>query len=365
MTNASVKTLALVALLAAFIVTPAAAQGDCGTEYIVQPGDNLTRIAAVCDTTVEALRDANPGVVSLIRRGDVLAIPTGAAAGPVIAITPVTGTSGTQLTVLANGFPASSPAQLTLRAADGTALLPAQITTDADGAVNLNVTVPNVTPGTELAVVITAGDVSATSNPFFVGGTPPQVSVTGGGQGGGAAVATGGATATTNTAALGTGGATTTTVTALTGFPAIPSPVGVNAEGVVFNAVNVYMVQPPGGTGTGVVSICDSQIVPVQIGVTPTVAPLTAGIQALLDFTAADFGLANLNNPMAATNLAIDEILIVNGEAVITLTGTLTSGGTCADTILRGQMEATALQYATVDTVAIFVNGIPIQDVLQ
>ncbi len=359
MTNASVKILGLMALLAAFIVTPAAAQGDCGTEYTVQPGDSLTRIAVVCDTTVEALREANPGVVSLIRRGDVLNIPVAGESGPVIAITPVTGNSGTLLTVLGNGFPVSSPAELTLQAADGTALLPAQITTDTNGAVNLNVTVPNVTPGSELAVVITAGDVSATSNPFFVGGTPPAVSVTGGGAGGGEDVAS-----------LGTGGVTTvastdSTATALSGFPAIPSPVGVNAEGVVFNAVNVYMVQPSGGAGGGVVSICNSEIVPVQIGVTPTVAPLTAGIQALLDFSTSEFGLAELNNPLAATSLTIDDILIVNGEAVITLNGTLTSGGSCADTILRAQMEATALQYATVDTVSIFVNGIPIQDVLQ
>lgn len=51
--------------------------GSCGAEYTVQSGDTLSGIATRCDTSVEALMDANPQITSPSRLsiGWKLAVP--------------------------------------------------------------------------------------------------------------------------------------------------------------------------------------------------------------------------------------------------------------------------------------------------
>jgi LysM repeat protein len=54
---------------------PAKAAG-CGAEYIVQPGDTLSRIAAECEVSVDALMSANPQVSAYaLSIGRELAVP--------------------------------------------------------------------------------------------------------------------------------------------------------------------------------------------------------------------------------------------------------------------------------------------------
>lgn len=59
----------LVAAAAAmlFALTAPAHAAGCDGEYEVRPGDNLSRIAAQCDTSVEALMEANPQITSPAR----------------------------------------------------------------------------------------------------------------------------------------------------------------------------------------------------------------------------------------------------------------------------------------------------------
>jgi lysozyme len=49
----------------------------CGSTYYVQRGDTLYRIAANCGTTMDAIREANPGVYTTIYAGQVLRMPGG------------------------------------------------------------------------------------------------------------------------------------------------------------------------------------------------------------------------------------------------------------------------------------------------
>ena len=73
-------TLILAVLVAGF-ATPrsASAAGPCGSTYIVQPGDWLSRIANRCGVSLDALYAANPGVAyqRYIYPGQVLNIPAG------------------------------------------------------------------------------------------------------------------------------------------------------------------------------------------------------------------------------------------------------------------------------------------------
>ena len=68
------------------------------TTYLVLPGDNLFRISVNHNTTVEAMRAANPGLVGeapILQPGQVLQIP-GCDAGTITTTTDVQPTPGTQ-----------------------------------------------------------------------------------------------------------------------------------------------------------------------------------------------------------------------------------------------------------------------------
>ena len=59
------------------------AWSNCASYITVQWGDTLSGIAALCGTTVNAIRAANPGLGWWVYAGQVLYIPTGTPSGPV------------------------------------------------------------------------------------------------------------------------------------------------------------------------------------------------------------------------------------------------------------------------------------------
>ena len=107
---------AFLTLVATFAFFPGvAAQSVCESPYIVQEGDTLSRIATRCDTSVQALLDANPAIVNhrLIYPGQRLTIPgsatipnTGAQAE--LQLSQDSGPAGTLVTVTGSGFPAGA-----------------------------------------------------------------------------------------------------------------------------------------------------------------------------------------------------------------------------------------------------------------
>ncbi len=78
-TKQFVQILLLVAVMLSSLLTTqtAAAASSCGTSYTIVQGDTLRKIATKCDTTVSALRRANPEIGSgnLIYPGQVLVLP--------------------------------------------------------------------------------------------------------------------------------------------------------------------------------------------------------------------------------------------------------------------------------------------------
>lgn len=71
------QCLVLVAILLASFGSPEEVQASssCGSTYVVQPGDWLSKIANRCGVTLSQLYAANPGVGYYIYPGQVLAIP--------------------------------------------------------------------------------------------------------------------------------------------------------------------------------------------------------------------------------------------------------------------------------------------------
>ncbi|MCC6298189.1 MAG: LysM peptidoglycan-binding domain-containing protein [Anaerolineales bacterium] len=77
------KTLLYVVVLGLFLLatfanaTQAQAGGYCSQYYVVQWGDTLGGIAALCGTTVAALYAANPGLSGYLYAGQTIVIPVG------------------------------------------------------------------------------------------------------------------------------------------------------------------------------------------------------------------------------------------------------------------------------------------------
>jgi len=71
-------TLIFVLMFASFAFTGhASASGYCGSIYVVQPGDWLSKIARNCGVTLSQMYAANPSVGYYIYPGQVLNIPGG------------------------------------------------------------------------------------------------------------------------------------------------------------------------------------------------------------------------------------------------------------------------------------------------
>jgi hypothetical protein len=110
---------------------------------------------------------------------------------------------------------------------------------------------------------------------------------------------------------------------------------------------------------------CNDSLVGVDVQVPRTQAVLRAALTQLLALKDRDYGQSGLVNALYQSDLSIQSLAIQNGEAILQLSGKLSSGGVCDDPRIIGQLEQTALQFSTVQSVTIFVNGKKIQDLLS
>jgi hypothetical protein len=143
------------------------------------------------------------------------------------------------------------------------------------------------------------------------------------------------------------------------GQPDTGDGVGVPENGVnapvngLFQRTYIYLIALEDGGQVG----CGDSVVPVVIDIEPTVAPMTAAYTRLLSIKDQFYGESGLYNTLYQSNLTLAGINIVNREAIVSLTGTLTLAGECDDPRYKAQLVQVALQYSTVDRVTIWLNG--------
>lgn len=342
------RAIALAALLTLAVMVGAqdTEPVDCGFQYTVVRGDTVAKIAERCGVTVTGIQTFN-NVGTVIYPDQILYMPP-PNFEPQVTLSPIGGPIGTQLTASLGGFPPTATLRVGLGAANEAALIDTTVVTTAQGEAIVRFTIPtNVDASGQLIVsaVTTDGRFNATSDVFEVGPVPPTPTP-----------------APTLVPSAGTGGgevAATAQTVALDAAQLAPStaPVQLSAVGPLFDAVNVYMALPANSDLDGLPVACDARLVAVEVPVDLTVAPLTAGIDALLDNSAASYGLPGVQNPLAEMGWLVDQIVIVNGEAVINLTAeSMPSVAPCTAALVEAQLQATALQYATVDSVSVYIN---------
>lgn len=137
------------------------------------------------------------------------------------------------------------------------------------------------------------------------------------------------------------------------------------AEPAKTGTIKIFMVALDDNGKSGKVIGCGDSVVPVNVIIPQTTAPLTAAIKELLKVKTQYYGQSGLYNSLFQSNLLVSNVVIVNGVATISLTGTHALGGTCDAPRFEAQLKETALQFPTVKSVEILIDGKKLEDVLS
>ncbi len=173
--------------------------GSCTNPYTVQSGDTLSQIAVNCNTTLAAIRQANPQITdaNMILPGQQVNIPNAAAPQPTVVIpetgkdngtpfvpqptatapVPVTGViptinTGTGLQVRGINFPPNTQVNVAIGPQSQGYTIVANGVTDAGGSLTTNITVPTApnaqTPWVVVVATTSQPPIQAMSQPFFI-----------------------------------------------------------------------------------------------------------------------------------------------------------------------------------------------------
>ena len=143
-----------------------------------------------------------------------------------------------------------------------------------------------------------------------------------------------------------------------------PSPTSTTSQGAT--SVKIFLIAVNDNGVSGKKIGCNDSVVPVLIYIDPTLGVLRASLNELFKMEGQkEYGLSGLYNSLYQSHLSIDSLNIVNREAIVKLKGTLSSGGVCDDPRIKAQLEEAAPQFKTIDRVSVFINGIPLDQVLS
>ncbi|MBK8904101.1 MAG: GerMN domain-containing protein [Anaerolineaceae bacterium] len=234
----------------------------------------------------------------------------------VASISPTTGTAGTAVQLTASGLPANAQVELGVGLVASEYDIVASAMTDANGNLNALVQIPETAEANNQWVVVVEGPSGAKtiSNEFNVVASD-----------------------------TGDGGDT----------------------GAQFDETQIYLIALEDDGQSGEPVGCGDSAVPVTIDIEPTIAPLTAALENMFAIDEQYYGQSGLYNALYQSNLSVQGIDINNRHATIALTGDLQAGGTCDVPRIEAQLTETALQYSTIDTVSITVNGQPLNELLS
>ena len=129
--------------------------------------------------------------------------------------------------------------------------------------------------------------------------------------------------------------------------------------------VQIYLIALEDNGKSGQPVGCGDSAIPVVVETPPTQEVLKASMESLLSMKEQYYGESGLYNALYQSDLQVESITLKNGKAVIHLIGTLMLGGVCDNPRVEAQLEATALQFSTVQEVSIFINGKTLEEALS
>jgi hypothetical protein len=129
--------------------------------------------------------------------------------------------------------------------------------------------------------------------------------------------------------------------------------------------VQIYLIAIADNGISGKKIGCDDSVVPVTVEIPPIEAVLRAAINQLLQLKSNYYGESGLYNALYQSDLKVESISLNDGIAEIYLTGSMMLGGECDNPRVEAQLTETALQFSTVKTVTIYINGKLLKDALS
>jgi LysM repeat protein len=141
--------------------------------------------------------------------------------------------------------------------------------------------------------------------------------------------------------------------------------ISTGGQPVMFDRAKIYLIALEDNGKSGKKIGCGDSVVAVDVAITPTNAPLRAALEKLLSIKQPYYGQSGLYNALHQSNLRVAEAKIVNRQAIVHLAGTQMVSGTCDVPRIVAQLEETVLQFSTVDSTRIYINGVILRDALN
>jgi hypothetical protein len=150
---------------------------------------------------------------------------------------------------------------------------------------------------------------------------------------------------------------------ALAGAVATPS----RASGVhATSTVRMYLIALNDHGRSGKQVGCGDSLVPVVAAVAPaTHTPLRSALRALLQVHTRFYGQSGLYTALSAATLSIGRVTIMHGHASVYLHGRLNLAGECDNPRVRAQLTATVMQFPSVHSATIYINGMKLSKALS
>ena len=133
----------------------------------------------------------------------------------------------------------------------------------------------------------------------------------------------------------------------------------------VQQTVKIFLIALEDNGQSGILVGCGDSAVPVTVIIPRTQGVLKAALEKLLSIKEQYYGESGLYNALYQSDLELQSVTIDQGKAVIHLTGTVMLGGVCDAPRVEAQIMQTALQFSTVSDVEVFIDDIPLEDVLS
>lgn len=101
---------------------------------------------------------------------------------------------------------------------------------------------------------------------------------------------------------------------------------------------------------------CGDEIEMVNRSVSTT-TPLKTAIEELLSVHTRDYGMSGLTTALYQNSFTVSSVVITGNHADVDLTGSIMIGGICDHPRIQEQMKRTILQFPTITTYQIKLNG--------
>jgi hypothetical protein len=144
----------------------------------------------------------------------------------------------------------------------------------------------------------------------------------------------------------------------------ISSPLNIMLPSQV-HQIKIFLIALDDQGKSGIKVGCGDSLITVDKTIDPTTMPLTAAINELLAIKSQYYGESGLYNALYQSNLKLEKASVEEGQATVYLSGNLKLGGVCDNPRFEAQLAQTILQFPTVEEVQIYINNVPLQDLLS